>query len=822
MTPPKKSQILIVDDYPTNIKVLSDFLTTSGFEVLVARDGENALKKLERVTPALVLLDVLMPGIDGFETCRRLKERASTCEIPVIFMTALADPVDKVKGLTLGAVDYITKPFQQEEVLARINLHLKLQHLTQELAAQNAQLQQEARSRQLAETALRASEEKFAKAFRSSPALMVILTLDEGRILEANQNFFYSLGYPPEEVLNQVFAELPICREAERMAAFFETLRSHQSVHHYECQLYKRSNEARHFLLSAEVIEVHEADCILAMAFDITDCKRYATELENSRTHAEMANQAKSQFLANISHELRTPLNTILGYTQLMDREEALTEAQKEYLSIISRSSDHLLTLINDVLDMAKIESGRQSLMLSFCDLSFFLDSLLAMLTPKATEKGLVLYLDPESAFSRYIRTDEVKLRQTLINLISNGIKFTSQGHVKVRVSQQSLTAGMPLTSPQEHPLLLRFEIQDTGSGIAAEDIATLFDPFVQTETGRRTQEGTGLGLAISQRFVEIMGGTIAVDSQPGQGSTFQVNLPMIAIEASAVAPSGPQQRVLGLAPGQPSYRILVVEDQPSNRQLLVKLLERVGFTVQSADSGTTAIAQCLQWMPDLVCMDIRMTGVSGYEATRQIKQFYPPGRDRCPKVVAITANAFEEEQRAALAAGCDAFIRKPIQEAVLFETLTAQLGVQYVYQPLAEGAEDSSSPARQPRSGPGALPEHVVTDLWELAGGDQAFLMEYLDEQLKTLPQLWQRIQDSSNQQSAEELNLAAHTLKGTAMTFGAEGLAADCLALERSSELGSPALLAEQHRRLETALTELVEAINTLRQTLKAALSS
>jgi DNA-binding response OmpR family regulator len=201
MFPAQKAQLLIVDDYPTNIKVLSDLLIEYGFEVLIARDGENALQKLERISPDLILLDILMPGMDGFETCRRLKDQASTQDIPVIFMTALSDPVDKIKGLTMGAVDYITKPFQQEEVLARVNTHLKIRQLTKCLADQNAQLKQEARSRRLAESALRRSEEKFATAFRSNPGLMMILTLEDGRFLDVNQTFCQVLGYPPEVVL---------------------------------------------------------------------------------------------------------------------------------------------------------------------------------------------------------------------------------------------------------------------------------------------------------------------------------------------------------------------------------------------------------------------------------------------------------------------------------------------------------------------------------------------------------------------------------------------------------------------------------------------
>ncbi|NER83372.1 MAG: response regulator [Leptolyngbya sp. SIO1D8] len=522
MTPSKKPQILIVDDYPTNIKVLSDFLIDSGFEVLIARDGENALKKLQRVTPDMILLDVLMPGIDGFETCRRLKERNSTLAIPIIFMTALADPVDKVKGLTLGAVDYITKPFQQEEVLARVSLHLKLQHMTQQLEIQNAQLLEEARSRALAEAALRASEEKFAKAFRSSPGLMMILTLAEGRILEINQNFSRSLGYLPETLLNRTLEELPICRDLNQVSAFFESLRRDRAIHNKQFQLYTQTGEMRTFLTSAEVIEVQATDCILAMAFDITECKRYAAELEKAKVAAEMANQAKSQFLANISHELRTPLNTILGYTQLMNREATLTSEQQSYLDIINRSSEHFLTLINDVLEIAKIEAGRQTLNSVTFDLNTLLESLYTMLAARSQAKGLQLRFEQQPDLPRYIYTDETKLRQILINLVDNAIKFTTQGQVNLRVHQGSSTLMSDQSNPEQERVILIFEVEDTGPGIAENEIVTLFEPFVQTETGRLRQEGTGLGLPISQRFAQIMGGQITIQSQIGVGAIFR------------------------------------------------------------------------------------------------------------------------------------------------------------------------------------------------------------------------------------------------------------------------------------------------------------
>jgi PAS domain S-box-containing protein len=812
MTFSTKPQILIVDDYPTNIKVLSDLLIEYGFEVLIARDGENALQKLQRISPDLILLDVLMPGIDGFETCRQLKSQSETRDIPVIFMTALADPVDKIKGLTLGAVDYITKPFQQEEVLARVNTHLKLRHLTRQLEQQNSRLQEEVRSRQIAESALRVSEEKFSKAFRSNPGPMMILTLDEGRVIEINQNFCKILGYPPEQILGRTLSELHLWVHQEDCDRCLATLRDSGTIYRQEYQFYTLAGEIRSLLISAEVIQVRDGLCILAMALDITDCKQAAAELKQAKAAAELANQAKSQFLANISHELRTPLSTILGYTQLMGRDGALNPEQQAHLNIIGRSSEHLLTLINDVLEMTKIESGQLSLNPTDFNLHSLLDALVDMLQPKVQAKGLQLTIERTPDVPTYIRTDATKLRQVLLNLVGNGIKFTEMGQVSLRVAlghpQSGGTAQQPPPSPGEAApaaaqLSLSFAVVDTGPGIADNEIATLFDPFIQTESGRRSQEGTGLGLPISQRFVELLGGSIEVRSAVGFGSTFSFEIPVERVAAPPSPEAKLPQRVIGLAPGQPSYRLLVAEDQPANRQLLVKLLTAVGFEVRQAENGADAIAQAQSWQPHLIWMDVRMPVIDGYQATQQIKQQATAGS--VPKIIALTANAFEEERPAALAAGCDDFLRKPIQEESLFNKMAEHLGIQYVYQ-ASIAAPTLKIPATTSTFSINAASR---AELWQLVNGDRDFLADYLNLHLEQMPQLMQDLRAAIAQQNAKALSLSAHTLKGMGLTFGASQFANHCLSIERAAKDGDTAIAPDQLQQLEADLAEVVAAI-------------
>jgi PAS domain S-box-containing protein len=406
--------------------------------------------------------------------------------------------------------------------------------------------------------------------------------------------------------------------------------------------------------------------------------------LRCAKEAAEAANRAKSAFLANMSHELRTPLNAILGFSQLMAHSSSLTQEQQENLGIISRSGEHLLALINDVLEMSKIEAGRTTLYQQSFNLYRLLDYLEEMLQLKAKAKGLQLTFEQTPDVPQYVKTDESKLRQVLFNLLGNAIKFTQAGSVTLRVRLGTRDWG--LGSREEfsqspipnHQIPITFEVEDTGPGIAPEELDILFDAFVQTETGRQSQQGTGLGLAISRQFVKMMGGDITVSTRLGEGTVFTFDVQVGLAEVTEVQTKQPSQRPIALAPNQPKYRILVVEDTQENRQLLVKLLELFNFEVREAVNGQEAIALWESWHPHLIWMDMRMPVMDGYDATRHIKA-QPKGRDTV--IIALTASAFEEERTVALSAGCDDFVRKPLQETVIFEKMAQYLGVSYVYE---------------------------------------------------------------------------------------------------------------------------------------------
>ncbi|MEG4944175.1 AAA family ATPase [Microcoleus sp. F4-D5] len=413
---------------------------------------------------------------------------------------------------------------------------------------------------------------------------------------------------------------------------------------------------------------------------EISDRKKAELALQQAKEAADAANKAKSEFLANMSHELRTPLNAILGFTQLMNRDSSLNQQQQENLGIITRSGEHLLSLINDVLEMSKIEAGRLTLNENSFDLYHLLDSLEEMLQLKVSSKGLQLIFERADDVPQYLKTDASKLRQVLINLLGNAIKFTQKGHIILRVIKQEPPQLNPsnLFLENHKTLRLLFEIEDTGFGIAAEEMDSLFEAFVQTEVGRKYHQGTGLGLPISRKFVQLMGGDITASSQLGKGTILQFDIQTHLAEENELRTTQLSRRVIGLEPNSKVYRILVVDDRPENRLLLLKLLMPLGFEVRDAENGAEAVALWSSWKPHLIWMDMRMPVMDGYEATKQIKSHL---NGQPTIIIALTASAFEEERSIVLSAGCDDFVSKPYRDEVIFEKMYKYLGVRYVYE---------------------------------------------------------------------------------------------------------------------------------------------
>ncbi len=420
---------------------------------------------------------------------------------------------------------------------------------------------------------------------------------------------------------------------------------------------------------------------------------REAKSLAEAKEAAEASNRAKSVFLASMSHEIRTPMNAILGFSQLLLDDAGLDARQRGQLESIRRGGEHLLGLINDVLEMSKIEAGRVTASMAETDLANLVWDLESMFQLRAAEKGLFLKVGREASLPRHVETDETKLRQILINLMGNAVKFTAKGGVELRLRAEP---------GPDTGLRLVVEVEDSGPGIAGEDLPRLFQRFEQTRTGREASTGTGLGLAISQGFARLMGGDITVKSRPGAGSTFTLSLPVTPLATPGPAAWVEPRRVIGLPPGETRRRVLVADDISENRELLEQMLGRVGFEVRTANDGAQALELFSAWRPDLVLMDLRMPGMDGLSTIRAIRAAEKGGR---VPIVAVTASVFEEDRREVESAGGDDFVSKPFRVAELLRVVGSNLGVRFVLE--GEAAARPSEGAAPPGRGiPGPLRE--------------------------------------------------------------------------------------------------------------------
>ncbi len=489
----------------------------------------------------------------------------------------------------------------------------------------------------------------------------LITTDPRGIITDVNKQMEELAGCTRDELIGAPFKDY--FTDPQRAEGGIKRVLGEGKLTDYE--LTARARDGKETVVSYNASTFHDRyrklQGVFAAARDVTERKRYEQSLQQ-------ANRAKSVFLANMSHEIRTPMNAILGFSQLMLRDPDITARQCQYLGTINRSGEHLLALINDILEMSKIEAGRTTLNPSTFDLPALLKDLEMMFRLRTDEKKLSFSVEEIGDVPQFIVSDINKLRQVFINVLGNAVKFTEQGGIVLCVRADREAATGPT---------LRVEVRDTGPGISPDDQERLFRHFEQTKTGQQTGTGTGLGLAISREFIRLMGGDITVSSQVGKGSDFVIHMPLKEGEAQAVQAKDNPLHVLRLQPGQRTCRVLIVDDIEDNRQLLAQLLTPVGFDVQLATNGAEAVQKFGEWRPHLILMDFRMPVMDGHEAIRRIRAM-DGGAE--PKIIAVTASAMDDNRQELMEIGADDFIGKPFREAELFQKIHVHAGMNYVF----------------------------------------------------------------------------------------------------------------------------------------------
>ncbi len=640
-------KILLVDDTPQNLDVLLQTLDHLNLNISFATSGETAIKLVALDPPDLILLDVMMPGMDGFETCQKIKKNALSKHIPIIFISALNKAEDLLNGFSLGAVDYITKPFQAEEVLARVNTHLR----TRKLLKEKDLLINQVVNRDIHLSALMESMQEG------------LIIIDRHRGLRSfNPAAEKIFGYDSSEMIGKKFECIIPSIGSEEFENYFEghpdAKRSHPKGKNFILEGTHKKGLTIPLELSISQIdfspkegsqEFEFENIFVGLVRDISQRIESEQKIIEAREIAEKANKAKSEFLANMSHELRTPLNSIMGFSQLLilDPELSKNQLHADNATRIYKSGKYLLELINEILDLARIESGKINISMEPVEITSLLEELALFVQPIAKEYSVHLNHDTSDLVDFYCQADRSRLKQVLLNLISNAIKYNFE-------------SGTVTFSVIKDGKKIRINISDTGPGLSPEQKISVFQPFNRLEADHTEIIGTGIGLTIAKELVELMGGTLGVESTMGKGSTFYIEFD--TLESPAVISVSAIEKSHAMVPLQQlekKYTILYVEDNPSNLKLVEQILGlNKNINLISAPQAEIGIDLAKSQDFDLILMDINLPGMSGIEAMKILRRIE---KTRNLPIVALSANAMEGDIKSCLNAGFTDYIVKPI-----------------------------------------------------------------------------------------------------------------------------------------------------------------
>ncbi|HSW16186.1 MAG TPA: response regulator [Ramlibacter sp.] len=788
-----KKRVLVVDDEDRNRRLLVAILEADGHSAIEAPDGPQALELVRRSPPDLILLDVMMPGMDGYAVTRALKADAAFRSIPVVLVTALDDNESWRRGMEAGASEFVTKPVDQGRLGLRIRNLLQLKGYSDELVRR---------------------EEEIRAVLDHMPD--AVLRIDaRGIVRSANPAVRRILGFAPHELAGQSIARLLPQGERHAPDDFIDRYLSRGDPS-AGGEFKGQHQDGR--LLDLEVLaSEYDSDgdhYFIATFRDISERKRLMTDLKRAREIAQDANRAKSNFLATMSHEIRTPMNSIFGMLELLGLTH-LDDEQRATLKVVNGSSRALLRIIDDILDFSKIEAGKLEIRPEVVSIRRLIEDVRNLHVDLASSKGLSVRHSVDTNIGPALRADALRLRQILNNFVSNAIKFTSKGEITIRAALLDRSDGLER---------LRLTVHDTGIGISEENQQRLFQPFSQGDTdAARNAGGTGLGLTICRRLAEMMGGSVQMESALGKGTTMILTLALPIADAgelpdsAAATPRGLPVAAGSVARAAPTVAqaeaegtlVLLVDDHPTNRALLMRQLRVLGYAGESAEDGLQALDKWKSGRFGIVIADCNMPLMDGYEMARTIRMLESDRTAETARrtpIIACTASALAGEAERCLTAGMDDYLTKPVELAGLMEKLAKWLPIPkelemppVAVEPAAAGAP-SSAVAHDPAS---------IAATW---GVDEAAMRTILADFRGVNDDDAQVLRRAVDSGDMGEVTRATHRMLGAGKMIGASDFAHICERIERAGRLGERQEIKVEMPAFEAQWTRLNEYIDTL----------